>query len=415
MAPPRQPLLLRIRNGTVGISVALAAQAVLYKHMWKYPPISTFHMPEWPVIFFELSSSLTLLLILALLIARVIFWPHSFTVEFDNPYRTNLFLIPTLVLCLLLLGLPTGAAHILNKGTALTVTTVVLLLEIILYGRWLRLKSHSLRDGVNPAYLVTTLGNILAAIILKRTDCPEFAMLCFVVGVLFWVFVLLSALQTPSVHEPDHTGSVRLVHAHQAMHVLFIAPPAVLAIAWFHLNDMQVDIGFRIFFFSALAFLFLIVPNCLPSTIRAGFNIMWWAFTFPLTAFGTAALIYLVEIRNTVLSTITFIYCLSTTVLVVIILLISVWVQVTRWKEGGIFPDDPLQEWAMEQPTDPESGTVENTSLTPLNLMGHVSVENGTAMVALASPASTSDVVPLIGTALSPCSRHSQSDEVGLL
>ena len=100
------PFLLRFKNVIFGVSLGLAAQAVMWKYLTHIDVMKPYKIPAFVNETFWIVALLALLISFFIYSLKIIFWRGGVYREFLHPVRVNFFFAPFVVSLLLMLAIP---------------------------------------------------------------------------------------------------------------------------------------------------------------------------------------------------------------------------------------------------------------------------------------------------------------------
>lgn len=154
-----------------------------------------------------------------------------------------------------------------------------LILSIYVINFWFSnaMKKHLL----SPAWFIPIVGNLIVPLAGHSAKItPEFSLFFFSVGCFFWL--ILTALITSRLIFEESLESKFLPTL-----FIFIAPPSIFVVDFAALFGGHSALSLMLYFV-ALFFMLLMLSLSKVFT-RLNFALSWWAFTFPLCAFGIAS------------------------------------------------------------------------------------------------------------------------------
>lgn len=241
----------------------------------------------------------TLLFILFTSVYAIKWFKHPAAVkqEFANPVTLHFF--PTFSISLILLSLmyqpflPHLAMTMWWIGTLIQFSLLVYILN-----NWIH-HEHWLITHMNPAWFIPVVGNIIVPLGAVHFANAELGWFFFSIGLIFWLILNSIVMYRLFFHTPL---------AKQLEPTLFIllAPPSVGFLSYIALQQPDsLDVFARILFYTAL-FLFLLLLSQTKRFINVPFTLSWWAYTFPLGAFSSAAFVMFRFLPNVVFASIAF-------------------------------------------------------------------------------------------------------------
>ncbi len=200
--------------------------------------------------------------------------------EIRHPVK--LAFVPTFSIGLLLLSIAvlpmaeTLSFWLWSVGTALH-----LVITLFVLSSWIQHSKYEIAH-LNPAWFIPVVGNILVPIAGLHHAPADISWFFFSLGVFFWP-VLTAILFYRLIFHPSLPE--RLIPTL----FIFIAPPAVGFISWYHLVG-EIDAFAKVLYFVGLFFTLLLLVQATYFT-RLKFFLSWWAYSFPIAAITIATLL----------------------------------------------------------------------------------------------------------------------------
>lgn len=219
-------------------------------------------------------------LLAVLYAAKAAKFPQDVLGEVRHPVK--LAFVPTVSIALILLGtafLPgqSGLSFWLWAGGAL----LHLALTLYALSSWIHHTRYEIAH-LNPAWFIPVVGNILVPIAGMQHASAEISWFFFSLGLFFWPVLTAIIFYRLIFH-----GS--LPERLMPTLFIFIAPPAVGFISYYHLVG-GIDAFARVLYGVALFFTLLLLVQ-IRLFARLKFFLSWWAYSFPLAAITIATLI----------------------------------------------------------------------------------------------------------------------------
>lgn len=223
------------------------------------------------------------MLLLAFYVAKIFIYFDKFKIEITHQVKINF-----------LSALPIGALIIItflgafNNDESLRLALKIafyvsaflqLILSIYVINFWFlnAMKKHLL----SPAWFIPIVGNLIVPLAGHSAKInPEFSLFFFAIGCFFWL--ILTALITSRLIFEESLDSKFLPTL-----FIFIAPPSIFVVDFVALFGTHSELSL-VMYFIALFFMLLMLSLSKVFT-RLNFALSWWAFTFPLCAFGIAS------------------------------------------------------------------------------------------------------------------------------
>lgn len=225
-------------------------------------------------------AGLVFLLLAALYLTKFLSFRSSVVADLNHPVRMSFAATISVSLILLaVLALP----FVPRLSAALWAAGTVLHLMLTLYvlSAWVYQPRFEI-NHINPAWFIPVVGNILVPIAGVHHAGPELSWFFFSIGLLFWIVLFTIIVYRMIFHHPLPERLLPTLF-------ILIAPPAVGFVSYLKLTD-SLDAFARVLFYGAL-FITLWLLIQAPRFLRLPFYLSWWAYSFPLTAITSAALI----------------------------------------------------------------------------------------------------------------------------
>lgn len=231
---------------------------------------------------FGFLSVAVFLLLLGFYVAKIFTHFNAFKAEITHQVKINfLSAIPIGALIITTLGAfnDNGTMLFLLKIIFYLSSFLQLILSIFVINFWFSnaMKKHLL----SPAWFIPIVGNLIVPLAGHSAKItPEFSLFFFSVGCFFWL--ILTALITSRLIFEESLESKFLPTL-----FIFIAPPSIFVVDFAALFGGHSALSLMLYFV-ALFFMLLMLSLSRVFT-RLNFALSWWAFTFPLCAFGIAS------------------------------------------------------------------------------------------------------------------------------
>ncbi len=230
---------------------------------------------------FGFLSVAVFLLLLGFYVAKIFTHFNAFKAEITHQVKINF--LSAIPIGALIITAFLGAFN--DNGTMLTMLKIIfylssflqLILSIYVINFWFSnaMKKHLL----SPAWFIPIVGNLIVPLAGAKIS-PEFSLFFFSVGCFFWL--ILTALITSRLIFEESLESKFLPTL-----FIFIAPPSIFVVDFAALFGGHSALSL-VAYFVALFFMLLMLSLSRVFT-RLNFALSWWAFTFPLCAFGIAS------------------------------------------------------------------------------------------------------------------------------
>lgn len=231
---------------------------------------------------FGFLSVAVFLLLLGFYVAKIFTHFNAFKAEITHQVKINfLSAIPIGALIITTLGAfnDNGTMLFLLKIIFYLSSFLQLILSIFVINFWFSnaMKKHLL----SPEWFIPIVGNLIVPLAGHSAKItPEFSLFFFSVGCFFWL--ILTALITSRLIFEESLESKFLPTL-----FIFIAPPSIFVVDFAALFGGHSALSLMLYFV-ALFFMLLMLSLSRVFT-RLNFALSWWAFTFPLCAFGIAS------------------------------------------------------------------------------------------------------------------------------
>jgi tellurite resistance protein len=137
-------------------------------------------------------------------------------------------------------------------------------------------------DQVSPAWLIPSVGGILAPIASPPPAANEISWLMFAVPMTFGVAILVLNFIRLAFRPPLPPPVIPTV-------AILLAPPGLLLLAWLRLDGGAVDPLARGLYYAGVT-LTIVLVAWIPRFAAVPFSLAWWNYTFPVAAMSTAAM-----------------------------------------------------------------------------------------------------------------------------
>ena len=200
--------------------------------------------------------------------------------EIRHPVK--LAFVPTFSIGLLLLSIAVlPMAETLSFWLWSVGTVLHLVITLFVLSSWIQHSKYEIAH-LNPAWFIPVVGNVLVPIAGLHHAPADISWFFFSLGVFFWP-VLTAILFYRLIFHPSLPE--RLIPTL----FIFIAPPAVGFISWYHLVG-EIDAFAKVLYFVGLFFTLLLLVQATYFT-RLKFFLSWWAYSFPIAAITIATLL----------------------------------------------------------------------------------------------------------------------------
>lgn len=150
-----------------------------------------------------------------------------------------------------------------------------------------------LSTAANPASQLSVIGNFVGARAAAQMGWRESAIIMFTLGIIHYLVLFVTLYQRLS-------GNSCMPAMLRPVMFLFIAAPSMASLAWDSISG-RFDCSSKMLFYLSL-FLFLSLvsrPSLFKKSMRK-FNVVWWAYSYPLTVLALASTEYAQEMKSNV-------------------------------------------------------------------------------------------------------------------
>ena len=234
------------------------------------------------LVLFTFSSCIFLLLTF-FFFRKLLLFPQKIQQEFLHPVKSSFF--ATLSISILLSSiaiLPFSEAFALILWAIGSVIHLFFTLAII--SIWMH-KTHFKVEHMNPSWFIPAVGNLLIPIAGSHLGFESISWFFLAVGSLFWGILLVIFFNRIIFHQPLPEKLLPTLF-------ILIAPPSVLCLSLFSLTENQeFSLPALVFFYNIGLFFTILLFVQIPIFKKIAFFLSWWAYSFPLAAFGIASLL----------------------------------------------------------------------------------------------------------------------------
>ncbi|PON52115.1 Voltage-dependent anion channel [Parasponia andersonii] len=283
-------ILTIIHAGYFRITLSLGAQALL----WKILRIPTYDSNQpihhlfrmLPFLAFLLLWSLNLLalvLLSFLYILRCYFHFHMVRAEFLHHIGANYLYAPWISWLLLLQSAPVIVPKTLFYQVLWWLFTIpILILDLKIYGQWFTTEKRFLSMVANPTSQISVIGNLAGALAAAQMGWKEVAVFMFSLGMAHYFVLFVTLYQRLA-------GRSRFPAIMRPAFFLFSAAPSLASLAWSSINGAFDTLSKMLFFLSLFLFMSLACRPALFKKSMRRFNVVWWAYSFPITFVALAS------------------------------------------------------------------------------------------------------------------------------
>ncbi|XP_022028567.1 S-type anion channel SLAH1 isoform X2 [Helianthus annuus] len=292
------PIITRCHAGYFRITLSLCCQTLLWKTL-KDPPENAHAYRRilglFPSTAFLLLWSLSLLILTTLsilYILRCALFSNMVKTEYLNHIGVNYLFAPWISWLLLLQTAPFLTPKTVYYLLLWWLFVVpIFVLDVKIYGQWFTKGKRILSRVANPASQLSVVGNFVGARAAAQMGWKESAMVLFTLGMVHYMVVFVTLYQRLS-------GNTCLPTVLRPVMFLFIAAPSMASLAWDEISGTFDFSSKMLFYLSMFLFLCLVTrPNLFKSSMKK-FNVVWWAYSYPLTVLALAATEYAQDTKS---------------------------------------------------------------------------------------------------------------------
>eukprot|EP01028_Stygiella_incarcerata_P004408 TRINITY_DN1962_c0_g1_i1.p1 TRINITY_DN1962_c0_g1~~TRINITY_DN1962_c0_g1_i1.p1 ORF type:complete len:406 (+),score=114.58 TRINITY_DN1962_c0_g1_i1:117-1334(+) len=274
--------LFAIGMGLGGLTLVWKKLSVVFPDdidEWEWKLITTIHA----IIFLVVSG---------VYLVKAVVFPKTVLGDWNHPIRSNF--MPTIVINILLFSIALAdedgwvdfADFLFHVGAIFQ-----MILSLILIGRW---KLNGLHPKfANPSLFIPAVGNLLVPVAGGKLGYSELPWLFYAGGMVFWVILEVSIMQRFAVLKMVPPKLVPSLF-------ILLAPPAIAQVAYSSMVH-TFDLYARLMTYTAVFHLLLLLRMGLlfvKTMWKHGFQITWWAYTFPLCATTISVIEYYAYTRK---------------------------------------------------------------------------------------------------------------------
>ncbi|XP_026458082.1 S-type anion channel SLAH1-like [Papaver somniferum] len=295
-------ILTRIHAGYFRISLSFCTQALLWKTFGDQPndqDPQMFHglLHAFPRAAFVLLWCLALTTLLSLSFLYILKCFYHFKMvksEYCHHVGVNYLFAPWTSWLLLLQTSPFLAPKTIYFAALWWIFILpVVVLDLKIYGQWFTKGKRFLSAVANPTSQLTVIGNLVGARVAAEMGWKESAICMFSLGMAHYLVLFVTLYQRLG-------GKDRLPVMLNPVYFLFFATPSMASLAWYSITGTFDPMSKMLFFLSLFLFASLVSrPNLFKKSMRR-FNIVWWAYSFPLTMLALASIKYSREVKSSV-------------------------------------------------------------------------------------------------------------------
>ncbi len=218
---------------------------------------------------------------------KAIRFPQRLAADLEHPVTSNFICAATMSAMLVAQGFmaiaPVFAEYLWLAGALGQLAFALRQIRFWIIRNW------DIRSS-NPAWFMIVGGSLLAPVTGVPLGYMELSWCLFAIGVVLWLVLFAIVMNRIIFHDQLPREFVPTLF-------IMITPPALGFLAYFQLNGGEVDGFARIFFYTALMVTALVLTMT-RLFHDVPFGLTWWAYTFPLDAITTAALLYSEQIAS---------------------------------------------------------------------------------------------------------------------
>ncbi len=237
-------------------------------------------VPEWP---WKTLMWITVVLFIVVglgYLGKAILYPKAVVEDLHHPVK--LAFMPTITISFLILATifapvyPTVASVLWWIGTIGHMSAALYVIN-----SWYS-RPQITRNAITPAWLIPIVGNVIAPLAAKSVGNVEIAWCSFGIGLIFWLGLWPMLLTRLLVHDTPIPAKLLPSMA------IFLAPPAIISLAWEALTGKINDaVGLSMYGLALFLSFFLVIQ--IPTLIKLPFGLPILAYTFPVAALATAS------------------------------------------------------------------------------------------------------------------------------
>nr|XP_043630193.1 S-type anion channel SLAH1-like [Erigeron canadensis] len=294
------PVLSRCHAGYFRITLSLCCQTLLWKTL-KDPPENA-HVyrkmlgvfPSTAFLLLWTLSLITLTSLSLLYILRCALFSNMVKNEFLNHIGVNYLFAPSISWLLLLQSAPFFTPKTIYYLYLWWLFVVpIFFLDVKIYGQWFTKGRRILSTVANPASQLSVVGNFVGARAAAQMGWKESAMVMFAIGMVHYLVVFVTLYQRFS-------GNSCLPTLLRPVMFLFIAAPSMASLAWDSISGTFDFSSKMLFYLSLFLFLSLVTRPKLFKKSMQKFNVVWWAYSYPLSVLALASTEYAQEMKSSI-------------------------------------------------------------------------------------------------------------------
>lgn len=243
----------------------------------------TFKMAETYGMAFGLAEGLSYLslgvyvAILALYTLKSLKYPQAILAEWSHPIKISFF--PAASISLLILAAcfekisPDFSFVLWATGTFFQ-----FFLSLAIINSWITHERYQITHST-PAWFIPVVGNIIVPLAGIAHGYVEVSWFFFAWGLFFWILLSGVILNRLMFHTPLEQRILPTLF-------ILLAPPSIGFVSYIGMVGRLDSFGHLLYYVAV--FFFILLTTRLLSFRKITFSMAWWAYTFPLTAFGAA-------------------------------------------------------------------------------------------------------------------------------
>nr|GEV80914.1 C4-dicarboxylate transporter/malic acid transport protein [Tanacetum cinerariifolium] len=294
------PIVAKFHAGYFRISLSLCWQTLLWKTLNEPPENAHAYrrmLGILPSTAFLLMWSLSLLILVSLsilYILRCALLSNMVKDEYLNHISVNYLFAPWISWLLLLQSSPFFAPKTLYYIILWWIFVVpIFILDVKIYGQWFTKGKRFLSTVANPASQLSIIGNFVGARAAAMMGWKESAMIMFSLGIVHYLVLFVTLYQRL-------TGNSCMPVSLRPVMFMFIAAPSMGSLAWDSISGTFDCSSKMLFYLSLFLFISLVSRPCLFKKSMKKFNVVWWAYSYPLTVLALASTEYAQEMKSSV-------------------------------------------------------------------------------------------------------------------
>ncbi|XP_076920245.1 S-type anion channel SLAH4-like [Bidens hawaiensis] len=297
------PIIAKLHAGYFHIPLSLCFQTLLWKTL-REPPEHAHHyrrmlriLPSHAFILMWCLSLFILVSLSILYILKCALLSNMVKQEYLNNINVNYLFAPWISCLILLQSCPFFAPKTNNNYYYCyfilwcVFTLPIIILNVKIYGEWLTKGKRLLSTVANPASQLSMIGNFVAARVVAEMGWKESAMVMFSIGFVHYVVLFVTLYQRL-------TGNSCMPVLLRPVMFLFVAAPSMASLAWDSISGTFDCCSRMLFYLSLFLFLSLVSrPNLFKKSMKK-YNVVWWAYSYPLTILALTSTEYAQEMKT---------------------------------------------------------------------------------------------------------------------